>query len=115
MESIRLATPEEIESIKDKADCLGQETTVAAFPGKKGTDFAVIRKVTEIDPMLMTNDSGNRRALFAWSLENALRLMGVPEYYFNVNSEDVAWLKIVEKWGAKRIHKGLEIRFKKVL
>ncbi len=115
MEPIRLATPEEIESIKDKADCLGPATTVAAFPGKEGTDFAVIRQVTEIDPMLMANNSGNRRALFAWSLENALRLMNVPEYYFNVNSEDVAWLKIVEKWGAERIHEGLEIRFKKVL
>lgn len=115
MEPIRLATPEEIESIKDRADCLGQETTVVAFSGDKGVDFAVIRKVTEIDPMLMANDSGIRRALFIWSLENSLRLMGVPEFYFNIRSEDAAWLKLVERGGAKRIHEGLEIRFKKVL
>jgi len=48
-------------------------------------------------------------------LENVLRLMSIPEYYFSVNSEDVNWLKIVKKWGADPVHEGLEIRFKKVL
>lgn len=115
MEPIRLATPEEVESIRETSD-LTPGSTVVAFPGGHGTSLAVIRRTVEIDPMHYGEGCpANRKALFVWGLENMLRFMGNTEYYFNVRTEDEAYRQVVQHWGAQQISVGPELRFKKVL
>jgi hypothetical protein len=112
MEPIRIATPEEIEAIKAHAD-LTANSTVLAF----GKDLAVVRQVSEIDPLFFANDSNpKRRLLFMWGLENMLRMVGVPEYYFNLHADDPKYLATMqETFGAKPTSTAPEIRFKKSL
>ena len=115
MEGLRLATQEEVETIKKKAN-LTENSTVVAYPSKEGTDFAVLRTVLEVDPVIFAKPEDTRRnALFVWALENHMRLSGVLEYYFNVLCKDETWIKNVEKWGAEATSTGPELRFKKRL
>lgn len=117
MDKIRLANPQEIAEIQADAD-LGPTSTVVAFDNSKGlSDLAVLKSVTELDPVFYRSGSDSRKAAFIWALESALRLQGVPAYYFNVAAgEDTAqWREIVSKWGAEPVSKTPEIRFKKVL
>jgi hypothetical protein len=112
--AIRLATPEEIENIKDGAN-LNNASTVVAFPGAT-TEFAVIKTVTEVDPVIFEEKTPKqKKMMFLFGIETALRMMGVPEYYFNILEEDAEWRTTAEKWGAETISKGPERRFKKVL
>lgn len=117
MEPIRLATKEEIEAIRSKSD-LEPGCTVFALTGKSGTDLAVVRNITEIDPMFFdVNAPDSRKAMFIWGLENMLRMVNVPFYYFNVptNEEAAPWRSVVEKWGADKTSLEPEFRYKKVL
>lgn len=116
MDNIRLATVEEVESIRLKAD-LSPTSTVVAFERKDGpSDLAVIRQVTELDPLICAEQSdGRRKAMFVWALENSMRVMGLPSYYFNVAASDTAWNKIVLEWGAERTSPSEEYRYVKLL
>ena len=113
MKPIRLATPEEIKSIEAHSD-LHDGCTVLAFGDGEDTDFAVLRNVIEIDPLL-TKDNPKRKALFVWALENMLRFQGIKRYYFNIAPEDAAWKDTVEKWGAQQTSTAPELRFRKDL
>ena len=111
MDSIKLATPEQVATIADRAD-LSETTTVWAM----GDDLSVVRLCCEIDPQIMTPESsGQRKLLFTWGLENMLRVANQKAYYFNVKCEDETYLKIVEKYGAIKVSEAPEFRFKKVL
>lgn len=111
MEPIRLATPEEIEAIASKSD-LGPDCRVMAF----GKDLAVIRNCYEIDPVHFAEGTpDSRKVAFLWGLENMMRMVGVPHYYFNISPSDERWKAIVEHWGASQISTEPELRFKKVL
>lgn len=116
MDNIRLATIDEVESIRLKAD-LAPASTVVAFERKDGpSDLAVIRQVTELDPLICAEQTdGRRKALFVWALENAMRVMGLPAYYFNVAASDASWNKIVQEWGAERTSPSEEFRYVKLL
>lgn len=116
MEPIRLATEEEVKAIKDKGD-IDLGCTVLAMDGKNGVmDTAVIRTCTEIDPVFFHEDtSDTRKALFLWGLENGLRMMGVPFYYFNISATDTKWQETVEKWGGKKTTEEAQFRYKKLL
>lgn len=112
MDTIRYATPEEIETIKDRSD-LGPGCSVVTFGGK---EFAVIRNVVELDPVIFAEDTSNSRKLFfTQALETFLRLTGTPFYYCNVHAHDEKWLETVKKNGAQATSTAPEIRFKKVL
>lgn len=116
MEPIRLATPEEIETIKAESD-LTPGCTVVAFPQGEGKEpmFAVLRQVYEIDPVFYNGGTIQRKSLFIWALENMLRFSGAPEYYFNVPATDENYQEHVKHWGAEALSKEPEIRFKKRL
>lgn len=120
MDKIRLASVEEIEKIQLGAD-ITPLTTVVAFENQATNkpDFAVLRQVFEIDPMLYAPETTNRRKmLFAWSLENALRIQGtISAYYFNLSAGEEAaeWRGAVEGFGAEKISTGPEFRYKKLL
>lgn len=112
MDIIRYATPEEIESIRSKAD-LATGGSVVTFGGK---EFAVIRNVVELDPVIFAEDTSNSRKLFfVQALETFLRLTGTPAYYFNIHAEDEKWLEIAKKNGAEALSTAPEIRLKKTL
>lgn len=117
MDKIRLATPEEIQALPRNAELIPPVTVVAFDNSESGKpDFAVIRTALEIDPVYYAEDSSDRRKLmFQWGLETALRVQGVPMYYFNLNASDEKWLGIVEKFGAERQSSEPEIRFRKFL
>lgn len=110
MENIRLATPEEIESIRESSD-LGPGCTVWAME----PSLAVTRQALELDPVYYNGVSHSKMALFIWGMENILRAAGHPAYYFNVGSEDEKYQKIIEGFGAQRVSKGPEFRYKKSL
>lgn len=112
MDAIRLATAQEIEGIKRGSD-LNAQSTVIAFDRKGGqSDIAVIRQVTELDPVYYAPETDDRRkALFIWSVENAMRLMGLGAYYFNMPVADEKWQHVVETWGAERLSPGPEYRY----
>lgn len=120
---IRPATPDEIESLGQTAD-LGPGCLVVAMENPKGKpDLAVIRQTWGLD-LFPASESGSRKAAFVWALETALRLQGVPAYYFNIGAEPELepWRDTVEHWGAVPTNQPPgypdgkpEIRFKKVL
>lgn len=109
MDGIKLATEAQIEAIKATSDITSTSAVVAM-----GNDLAVLRfQVTEVDPMLFAPDSSNsRKLLFAWGIDNWLRMIGTPAYYFNVKCDDVAWQHVVETRGAERISTAPEFRYK---
>ena len=108
MEPIRLATPEEVAQIALKADL-----TPGALVVKCGEDWAVIRTVVEIDPLMCENRFKRHRMVE--QLETHLRLLGVQTYYFNVDAADEQWQRVLKAWGAEPISPYPEIRFRKNL
>lgn len=113
MDTVRLATPEEVEALQDKLD-ITPTSTVVTFGGK---DFAVVRQCVELDPVVFDADTGDKRKLlFLMNLETALRLQGLTkEIYFNIRADDTVWQRVAEHWGAEPTSPTPEIRFKKVL
>jgi len=115
MQRVRLATIDEVEAIKSKAD-LTDNSVVFALDTYNGTGFAVRRLCTEIDPLISPDAWDLKlRAMFTRDLENMLWSNGGKEYYFNVDAEDKDWQKAVINWGAEQVSKTPELRFKKTL
>src|SRR6185312_5391131 len=113
--NFRLATPEEIETIKDHAD-LGQGCTVLAWDnGDKGADLVVLRTAIEADPLFWSEGtSASRKLVFLAILENLLKFQfGASAYYFNVHESDSEWRSILEKLGAHPTSTAPEFRYKK--
>lgn len=113
IEPIRLATQEEIDRIKETAD-LSLGTSVWAFGQGEKADFAVLRSCWELDPLICHNGN-QRKAIFVWGIENMLRALNVPQYYFNLDPEDTSWIETVKKWGAEQVSRKPDLRFKKEL
>lgn len=117
MEALRLATPEEVAKISEGLD-LTQSSTVVAFPKKDGDpDLAVLRQVTELDPVIFSEGTDDRRkAMFIWAIESGLKILGiVPEIYFNVDANDTKWQHVIETFGGVQTSKHPELRYKKSL
>lgn len=113
MDSIKLATPEQVERIKPTADFVPTSTVLAM-----GEDLAVVKQVIELDPVYFAEgSSGSRKAMFIWGIENWMRLTGVPVYYFNIaeGPENEQWRQVVKTHGAEQVSPGPELRWKKVL
>lgn len=111
MEPIKLATPEQIEKIVAISD-MNSESAVLSFRD----NLAVVKKVTELDPVFFgPEENTQHKMLFAWGIENWLRLNGVQAYYFNVSATDEVWQRNLEKYGAIRCSAQPDIRYKKVL
>lgn len=112
MDNVRLATAEEIETMKDHSD-LQFATQVYSY----GDARAVYRLAPELDPVDFGTLSNNSKRTFLAFLETHMRLSGVPAYYFNVSSgpEMEQYRKVVENWGAVPTGQGPEIRYKKTL
>lgn len=115
MQPIRLATAEEVDSIRDRAD-LTLGCTVLVLDSPSGKTFAILRQLWEIDPVIVEgDDNGRRKTMMFFGLETGLNMLGIPEYYFNIKSEDETWQGVVKNWGAEQVSPSPELRFKKVL
>ena len=115
MNRIRLASVEEVESIKDKSD-LDTGDVVFALDTQKGVGLAVRRLCTEIDPMFPGAEWDTRlRAMFTRDLETVLFSQGGTHYYFNVSADDKDWQHVVETWGAEKVSDRPVIRYKRTL
>jgi hypothetical protein len=110
MDSIKIATLEQIEACKVTLDVTPRSQVWAM-----GNDLAVVRLASEIDPMVMEKESGQRRLLFSWGLENMLRATGNTEYYCNVPIHMTDYHEVLKKLGHEQISSEPEFRFKKVL
>jgi len=112
MDSIRLATAEDIVGVEDRLD-ITPTSTVVTFCGK---DFAVIRDYRELGNVIFDKDTGDRRKLlFLMNLETALRLQGTKEIYLDIPADDLVYQEVIKHWGAEDISTTPCIRFKKVL
>lgn len=113
MDTIRYATPEEIQAIAPNSDLSQVSTSVVTFGGK---DYAVLRQAFEVDPVHFAEDSPDRRKVwFLMNIETALRLQGIKEFYLNARADDPQWIEVLKHWGAEPVSPTPEIRFKKVL
>ena len=113
MDAIKLATAEQVKRIASTSD-LGPTSAVLAM----GDDLAVVKQVTELDPVYFAENSNtSRRLMFIWGIENWLRLTGVHAYYFDVLADEAnsTWRKVVETHGAKPRSFAPEIRYGKEL
>lgn len=120
MDQIRLATPGEISGVFEGADITPMSTVVAFDNAEtQKPDFAVLRQVFEIDPILFAEGTSIRRkVLFGWALDGALRIQGtIPGYYFQVSAAEEAeeWRSTLENFGAKKVSATPEFRYFKLL
>jgi hypothetical protein len=115
MNRIRLATQEEVDSIKPNAD-LDNGCTVFALDTQKGTGLAVRRLCFEVDPMFPAEQWDTKlRAMFTRDLETVMAAQGTERYYFNVNADDEKWIQVVKTWGAEQVSVAPMLRFKRTL
>jgi len=111
VDSIQMATPEQVERIRATAD-LGIPGAVLAM----GEDLAVVKQVWEIDPVYFNEKSTtSRRLMFIWGIENWMRLNGIDRYYFDVPVDQETWKHNVETHGAEQLSTGPVLHYKKVL
>lgn len=120
MDKLRLATVEETQKIQQGSDLTPSSTVVALENSQTGEpDFAVLRQAFEMDPVLYAPSTNMRRKmLFAWAIENGLRMIGaVPGYYFQVSADESAeeWRSTLLNYGAKQISATPEYRYFKPL
>lgn len=116
MEGIRLATDAEVEAIREDSD-LGPGCQVWTLPGAKPIT-GVIRTLVEVDPVHLKDASNSHKAMFMWGIENMLRFTQVPFYYFNVladEEEDDFRKLLTSSFGAEKVSRGAEFRYKKTL
>lgn len=115
MQEVRPATPEEVKSIESYSD-LDETCAVFALDTPQGTILAVRRLAVEIDPLLYPEGLDNRwKVIFARDIAHILMGGGVTKYYFNAPTDDEKWLNVIEKYGAERVSRAPEHRYKKVL
>jgi hypothetical protein len=117
MNLLRLATPTEVETIRENSD-LDQTCAVLALTTQAGTPLAVSRIAREIDPMHFPAQMNHRqRFMFIRDIETLLWGQGVASYYFNITADDEhqEWRDVVKNWGAEEVSSSPMIRYKRTL
>jgi hypothetical protein len=114
LKHIRLATPEEIETFKERAD-LTPTCSVFALDTASGTDFAVVRHCYEVDPYITEKPDARRKALFIFALESGMKMLNIDRYYFNIKPQDETFINVAQHWGAQQVSEEPELRFVKTL
>jgi hypothetical protein len=117
MRHIRLATTEEIDSIRDKADLMPDNTHVLALDADKGSpDIAVVRRCVEVNPVIYGSETNDlRRVRFIYSLEERLLGAGVDRYYSQFDASKEDYMKVMEHYGFERISPQPEYRYLRII
>lgn len=115
MKRLRVATTEEIDSIRLTSD-LDPTCIVLALDTPNGTVLSVVRTALEVDPVYFPEGFPDRFKLFFMrDIETFLSAKGALSYYFNVKAEDEQWQSVIKNFGAEQVSPQAEIRFKKML
>lgn len=115
MNRIRLATVEEVESIKKYSD-LADGDIVLALNTQQGVPLAVVRTAVEVDPVIYPEGLHDRmKAMFQRDVETILVAKGVTRYYFNVHVSNTPMLEVAKTLGAEQMSTEPEYRFRVVL
>lgn len=115
MDKLRFATPAEVELIKFQSDLDPRlPGMVVAFEnGAKQPDLAVVKLVSEMDPVFFGPETSDRRKVqFMWALTNHLRLANVPVVYFNIAADDTVWQDVAKNFGAEQTTPVPVVRYK---
>jgi hypothetical protein len=117
LKHIRMATVEEVDGIRDRADLIPDNTWVLAMDAERGTpDLAVVKRCVEVNPVIYGTETNDiRRARFLYALEERLLTVGADRYYFQVDATKEDYIKTVKHWGAEQISPLPEFRFLKVI
>ena len=118
MNRIRLATQEEVDSIKEVSDLDASCNVFALNSNGDGTGkvgLAVRRVCTEIDPLVADGLTTRFKAVFIRDIETVLAAQGVLSYYFNIDPDDIEWIDFITKWGGEQVSKKPLLRFKRTL
>lgn len=116
MNRLRLATPEEIEAIKETSD-LDIGCAVVALDTQQGTSTAVLRVANEVDPVHFPEGlTPKLRMLFMRDVETALWAKGVTHYYLNIHADRTDFIEaMTQTFGMEQLSTAPEFRFKKVI
>lgn len=116
MNRLRLASPEEIDSIRPRADLDFAKAIYAKDNPKGPPHLAVLRLAPEVDPAFFAEGTDTRnRVSFIRDLETALWAQGLAAYYFTADQQDSEWATIVQHWGAQPLFATPHQRYKKIL
>ena len=107
LEKIRLATPEEVAEIEANSNLTAMSKVLVM-----GDMKAVWRVAHELDPVHFNGAPGQRMYKFIWGVENIMRGAGATEYFFQTPADDVAYHKILEEFGAQKLSKQPEYRWR---
>jgi len=90
MNDLRAATPEEIASIANHSDLGFCEHQIMALDNANGTvNLFVLKKEWVLDPIWFDASVGkNMRSMILWMLNNVIKGMGIPCYYFGVHDDE---------------------------
>lgn len=112
MKHISLATPEQVEAIKDRADILPGRTEIVQLNG----NIAVIRMPVEINPVIWREGASDKeRTQFIYSLEERLLGAGFDRYYCQIDAKDEKWQRIIEHWGFQKVSPVEEYRYLRLI
>ena len=117
MKHLRLATLEEIDGIRDRADLMPDNTWVYALDAEKGTpDIAVVRRCVEVNPVIYGSETTDpRRARFVYALEERLLGAGVDRYYSQFDASKEDYMKTMEHYGFERVSSVPEYRYLRLI
>lgn len=109
---IKLATPEQVNAIKDNSDLMPGGTQVLELDGT----IAVIRTPVEVNPVHWAKDINDvKRGKFIWGLEERLLGAGIDRYYVQIDAKDERWQKVIKGWGFEQVSPIPELRFLRVI
>jgi len=112
MQRLRLATPEEIEGIRETSD-LDASCVILALDTQAGTALAVVRCPVEVDPVYFPKEFTDRLKLFFMrDIETYLSTKGFASYYFNILADQEDAVNVMKNWGAEVVSKAPELRLK---
>lgn len=108
IERITLATPEEVEAIKDKSNL-----TPSCRVLKMDEVIGVWRICHELDPLIPNGASNSKLFRFMAFAEHLMKGAGATEYFFNVPADDPTYHAAIEKhFGAERLSKQPDYRYR---
>ena len=114
---IRLASEDEVNAIRDKADLMPGHTSVLALDNAQGeADIAVVRQCVELNPVIYAKSTNDlRRVRFLYALEERFLGAGIDKYYFQLKADDEHYIKVAKSWGAEQVSPFPEVRMLKVI
>ena len=116
LKHIRLATAEEVESIREGSDLTGTYSVFALDRREGKPHLAVLKPTMELDPVYFSEGcSSAEKTRFIWGLEERMLGGGITKYFFNVSADDKEWQENLRSWGAIQQSPGPELRFARSL